>query len=304
MTLLRNDLPEGYPTDYVVARIRGRRGALTGDWLSSIETGPAPGFSEELLWSELLRELSWVYRQMNDRLRTIFAPLFFSFEIRTLILCLRNKGARDMGRVGEFLKHSLLCDEIQRALLTEEELAKTVSSVAACLTQVSHRFQGIEEIYGSQGVRAFEERLARTSLEYLHQSKLHPLIRSFFVHFLDQRNLLSFYKHLRWGMDEAPPYISGGTIAESTLRDILAGGKIEELEKLLKPKRVKTGDGSIEVVLLRELTAQVREAGKDVVGMGPILDYIWRRYIEVRNMGTLFYGRQLDPEALVREMIL
>lgn len=305
MNLLRNDLPEGYPTDYVVSRIRGRRAALTGDWLSLIERGLAPGFSEELLWRGLLKELSWVYRQLNNRLRAIFAPLFLSFEVRTLILCLRNKAARDMGKVAELLNYSLLCDEIRQALLAEEEFAKTIKSVAGRLTQFSPQFLGIDEIYGSQGLRAFEETLVRTSLEHFSQSKLHPLIRTFFVHFLDQRNLISFYKHLRWGIGEAPPYLPGGTIPESKLRDILAGGKIEELERLLKPKRGKIkGDGGVEVVLVRELTKQVREAGRDVVGMGPILDYIWRRYIEARNMGTLLYGKELDPDVLARELIL
>lgn len=304
MNLLRSDLPEGYPTDYVVSRIRGRRGGLTRDWLSLIETGLAPGFSEELLWSGLLKELFWVYRRMNDRLRAIFAPVFLSFEMRTLLLCLRNKAVRDMGKVAELLNHSLLCDEMRRALLREEEVAETIQSVAACLTRFSSRFTGLDEIYGSQGLRAFEEKLVRTSLEYFNQSKLHPLIRTFFVHFLDQRNLISFYKHLRWGIGEAPPYLTGGTIPESKLRDILAGGKIEALEKLLKPKRGKIkGDGGVEVILVRELTRQVREAGKDVAGMGPILDYIWRRYIETRNMGTLLYGKELDPDALAREMI-
>ncbi|MDX1762965.1 MAG: V-type ATPase subunit, partial [bacterium] len=290
----------GYPTDYLVSRIRGRRGGLTRDWRSPIETGVAPGVGKEEPWSGLLKEYFWVYRQMNGRLRTIFGPLFLFFEMKTLVLCLRNKGARDMSRVAELLNHSLLCDQIRKALLKEEELAETIRSLAATLTHFSGRFEGMEEIYGSEGLRAFEERLARTCLEYFRQSKLHPLVEAFFVRLIDLRNLMSCYKHLRWKIEEAPPYIPGGRMGESELRGLVAG---ENMEKVLKSKRAGDREAGIDVVLLRELTAQVQEGGKEAVGIGVILDYIWRRYIEARNRMILLHGKALDPHALAREMI-
>ena len=49
----------------------------------------------------MLRELAWLHTQMNRELRETFAPLFALFEIKTIVLCLRN---RAIGRTGEITR--------------------------------------------------------------------------------------------------------------------------------------------------------------------------------------------------------
>jgi vacuolar-type H+-ATPase subunit C/Vma6 len=303
MELLRKDLPPGYPADYLLARIRGRRGELIRDWEPLLTGDTLPVITEEVLWRGLLKELFWVYGQMNGGLRKTFGPVFLNFELRTLVLCLRNKSALNMATVGELLRYSLLCDEIRSVLREERDMASTIGVVTDCLTAFSPRFSGLAQINGGTGLRSFEENLLRASLEHFAESRLHPLIRNFFIHIIDLRNLLGLYKHLRWGIGEAPPFVSGGSINEAVFQDIMARGEMKGVENLLTKMSKKRFDGPWEVRFLRALTGELREAGREPLGIGVILEYIWRRYIEARNVGTLVYGKGLEPEQLAKELI-
>ena len=89
MELLESIEDRGYPFEYLLSRIRGRRSKLISDWnpliydIGSLEyLYPARyrGFvtekSPEGIWKVLIREFRWVYTQMNEKLREIFCPFF------------------------------------------------------------------------------------------------------------------------------------------------------------------------------------------------------------------------------------
>ena len=91
-----------YPAEFLVARLLGKKGALFRNWeflitssdaVTSLQNTPfypylkkyaAPG-----IWRFLRHEHLWVYKRMNNTLRTHFEPYFIYHEINTLIVCLR-----------------------------------------------------------------------------------------------------------------------------------------------------------------------------------------------------------------------
>src|SRR5208282_4010036 len=100
---LRKIDDRGYPTEYLLSRIRGRRAHLIADWrplvmsaspvdrlaltrYGSIMTDDYP----EAIRQYLLKEFGWVYSQMNRTLRKIFRPFFLYTELSTIFICLRN----------------------------------------------------------------------------------------------------------------------------------------------------------------------------------------------------------------------
>ena len=93
MELLRDIASDGFPTDYVIARVRARRAALTREWRAELARKAAPSASDEAIWDGLLGEYAWLYGQMDGRMRARLAPVFALFELKTLVLCLRNVDA-------------------------------------------------------------------------------------------------------------------------------------------------------------------------------------------------------------------
>ncbi len=86
---LRKIDERGYPAEYLLSRIRGRRAQMIADWRPLILTdSPADRLAftryagiltddyPEAIRLYLLKEFAWVYSQMNRTLREIFQPFF------------------------------------------------------------------------------------------------------------------------------------------------------------------------------------------------------------------------------------
>lgn len=89
MEILQKIENRGYPTEYLLSRIKGRRVHLIIDWKPFLYgTTPTEYFSStqyrgliadqsaEGVWRHLLKEFEWVYLQMNSGLQDIFWPFF------------------------------------------------------------------------------------------------------------------------------------------------------------------------------------------------------------------------------------
>jgi len=94
----------GYPAEYLLSRIRGKRAFLITEWdpliadtvpLESLRSPRYHGLSADRssasLWSSLLSGYRWAYLQMDKPLREIFRPFFLYSELRTLFFCLRSR---------------------------------------------------------------------------------------------------------------------------------------------------------------------------------------------------------------------
>lgn len=309
MNLLRDIDSPGFPNDYLITRIKGRRAALIANWKAVRAHGLTPGTSDERIWEALLTELEWLYRQMNRTLRKCFASVFVLLELKTIVLCLRNKEAGRVAEIDTLLTHTLLADSLQQVLRGQSDVR---SSITTLIETTAGALPGLREAgtaYTDHGLRGFEDSLVRGYLAHTATTQLHPLIRQFFGAFIDLRNVMILYKQLRWGVEDAGAFIEGGMFELSRLVQLLASKEPNSWEELAKEATAlevvpaAASEGALETVLLTSLTQRLRQIGRDKDDVGLILDYIWRIYVHARNLAVLYHAADLGEATLERELI-
>jgi hypothetical protein len=124
---------------------------------------------------------------------------------------------------------------------------------------------------------------------------------------VDMRNCLVIHKLWRWQVSLAPPLIAGGTIAANRLRHIWAMRDIDRLVRLvahLTGEPCRTGKiMAMEQCLLKGMTRLIRQSGRDPLGLGVIIDYLWRTQLANHNQ-LLRQTLAVDREELLREVLL
>jgi vacuolar-type H+-ATPase subunit C/Vma6 len=136
---------------------------------------------------------------------------------------------------------------------------------------------------------------------------LHPLLREFFRSLIDLRNLVTLAKQIRWQLFEPQLFIRGGEISPERLGKALTAGTAASLASLLAtlpdmgvlpPDQVNP-----EPQLFSWLTRKVHRLGRDPLGIGLVLDYLWSCFIEARNLSLMIHGQDLERETLAAELI-
>ncbi len=312
MELLSKRLDPGYPAEYLLSRIRGRRSRLIRDWKPllfepALYEPPPTDRTADAAWRNLTAEYQWVHSQMNQGLRDIFFPFFLYTELRTILICLRHLVDQKTGPINELLDRSLLSDEVKKVLLFSPDLPAAVSGIERLFSSLSGRFAGLGKSLESGGLRAVEQRLVGTYLSVVIDSDLHQLLKVFFSRLIDARNILGLYKYLRLGFKVKPEFIAGGTISEMRLNTIV---KKDDLPAVALLVRECTGVAverpdptSIELALYRGMTRWLRKEGRDPFGIASILDYLWRCSIEAMNLSILHHTKDLEREAVAAELV-
>jgi len=320
MKLLKNPADPGYPVEYLLSRIKGRRSRLTRDWrpflfgptqqvsqVSRAPSGAQKDRSSDAAWRNLMKEYQWVYSQMNAQLRAIFAFYFLYAELRTICIGLRHLADKKAGAINELLDRSLLGDEVKDALASSADLPAAVREVERLFSALSENFMGLGETLESGGLRSVEQRLVETCLSVTISSRLHPLMREFFSRIIDARNIMALYKYLRFELKSAPLFIPGGSIGEMRLKEIMAKDDLPALGALVRGftgSAVERPDPtSIELALYRGMTRWLRKEGRDPFGVAPLLDYLWRCSIEAMNASVLYHTRDLEREFVTAELV-
>jgi len=309
MAPLRDIGADGYPTDYLAARVRGRRAQLLAK-----ERGRQPGrtpeiSSDEVIWDALLTEFDWLRRQMNPRMREIFAPVFTLFGIKTLVLAVRGKAAERHASVERLMRHELFADDLREALLAAPDPGAAVAAVAGAFAPLLGDARGLVAAYAEGGVKSFESRLMRDFLASVAAARLHPAIRRFFEAFVDLRNVMTLYKHLRWGIHDAAAFVAGGALPVARLAEASSRGDHACLEacagELLGPAAEVTaaGEASLESRLLSRLTERLHQAGRQGDDCDLVLDYAWSLYVQARNRALQLHAGDVDAGTLGRELI-
>ncbi len=321
MGLLQSPADSGYPTEYLLSRIKGRRSGLIRDWKRLIydatlfESAPSPTTSVLMkaktpdgVWANLVREYRWVYGQMNRKLREIFGPFFLYSELRTLFICLRRLEDRKAGVLDELLNRSLLSEEMKQVLFLSGDLKAAVSGVERLFAASFKKTAGLMEVLEAEGLRGVEQRLVDWYLAVTASSNLDPFMKLFFSRLIDARNCLSLYKYLRLELKTVPPVIPGGLVPEARLLGIAKMGDLVEVGKLIEEQSgvpVERPDPTmVELALYRGITKWLKKAGRHPFGVAPILDYLWRCSIEAMNLSVLYHGKDLDREAVTSELVL
>ncbi len=320
MGLLQNPADQGYPIEYLLSRIKGRRSGLIRDWkrliydASLFESAPSQKTSVLMkaktpdgVWGNLMREYRWVYGQMNRHLREIFGPFFLYSELRTLFICLRRLEDRKAGVLDELLNRSLLSDEMKQVLFLSGDLKAAVSGIERLFAASFKKTAGLAEVLEAESLREVEQRLVEWYLAATVDSSLHPIMKLFFSRLIDARNSMSLYKYLRLELRAMPSVIPGGLVPEAKLLGIAKKGDLVEVGKLIEELSgvpVERPDPTlVELALYRGMTKWLKKAGRDPFGIAPILDYLWRCSIEAMNLSVLYHGKDLEREAVTAELV-
>jgi vacuolar-type H+-ATPase subunit C/Vma6 len=320
MQLLQESEDRGYPAEYLLSRIRGRRVSLISDWepfllgAATAESLPlhyrdfAPEASAHGEWRHLLREFRWVYYQMNRELRQIFSPFFLYAELRTIFFFLRYRATNEQAKWEHLLSVSLLSKRCKVHLKRSEDIHDAVRRVEELLVSISSIFRGTEELFLKEGLRGMEQWLTNRYLEYVVTVGLHPVIEKFFVRTVDSRNLLTLYKRLRWDLKGEEEFVRGGSISVRKLATADEKGDIFNALRMLQAftgVTVQDPDPtSVEKALYKGMTRTLHREGREPSGVSLILDYLWRCSMEIRNLGVLIHGEGIDRDILRTELIV
>lgn len=121
------------------------------------------------------------------------------------------------------------------------------------------------------------------------------------------RNIITLYKYLWWNIKVAPSFIKGGSIGETRLGQIMEKEEIFEvgstIHRLTGIRIENPNATNVENSLLKGIKSFLRKAGREPSGIGLILDYLWRCYLEARNLGVILYGKDMVRERLAEELI-
>lgn len=301
---------EGYPTDYLVARICGRRSLMLRNWEALLMT-PKPalpakyaergvGGSEEAVARALRWELWWVARQMDGWLREIFHPVYIYFELGTIFTCIRYKALKETEEAVEIiLAKSIISPALKESIRRADSQAAAMEIAVEAFRARSEAYRGIAR---ARRPADAEQRLTDTFLKEAAANAPHPVIRGFFRIVIDMRNLISAYKRLRWGIEIAPPLIEGGNIEISRLKGIASEAALISAARRLTGLAAKR-PSDVEGLFLRRLLVYSKEAARGVGAVGVVLDYLLRCHNEARNLGLILTGQTLDRELLRSELV-
>jgi vacuolar-type H+-ATPase subunit C/Vma6 len=308
----------GFPLAYLLSRLRGRRSRLIADWRPLVHGSPSDylssaqyqGFVRERsldgLWTSLQQEYRWVFEQLDEPLRRMLAPYFLYAELRTVTVCLRMSESGTADDVRAALASSLLAPVVCAALMAGET-AEAVQRIEVLFRGVAPACRGMASAYADKGLREVERILVAGYLAAMAGRPLHPVLRELFVRIIDARNILTFAAALRQGSRGVPEFIPGGAVAVERLRSLADRGDPFAVTGLVRQTAgilVNAPEASqAEVALYRGISKELRKAGRDPLGVGLIVDYLWRCSLEVTNLGILFAGRDLERQAVSEELI-
>ncbi|MDA8098124.1 MAG: V-type ATPase subunit [Nitrospiraceae bacterium] len=317
--LLLQPRTEGYPVAYVLTRLRGRRSRLIREWKALIyDNEPAEylassrydGFIRERtadgIWASLAREHRWVFTRSDEEVRSILAPYFLYAELRTIVIIIRSLSGGGGTQPGTILENSLLNQEIQAAL-KRDDAALVVKGLERNFSRWSAVFTGLSRIYGDGGIRELERELVSRTFSAILSGDLHVLVRQLFRRIIDSRNIIALFKSLRLENGTLPVFTKGGIIAPERLRTIHDRGDLAAVATLVRQASgiaISDPDPTkVEVSLYRGITRFLRQEGRDPLGIGVFVDYLWRCSLEVMNLSVVLAGKELEREAVVAEMV-
>jgi vacuolar-type H+-ATPase subunit C/Vma6 len=321
MEFLQEIEDRGYPTEYLLARIHGRRLSLLGDW-DRVMSGhdlaeyPASSYYSKFItanspagiWERYLKESAWIYHQMNNRLRKIFRPYFMFMELNTLLTCLRYKaGKGNSAEIGRILYFSLLSKKIKDVLKTDADVPSVINILGKKVSFIRDNSTRLEQVFSKDGFKGAEQQITGALFEYMSDRDSHPLIKRFIVFIADARNIITLYKHLRWETTSGPLFIEGGNIKKSVLYKILQSYNTEALEALVYKQtglRIEGPDAArVENALQRSLTGKIKKWERESPDIGLILNYLWRFAMEAKNLSIIYHCREIDRGILKEELV-
>lgn len=257
----------------------------------------------------MLAEFAWLYGQMDRALRRAVGPVFVLFELKTIVLCVRNKAAHRTLEIDGLLANSLLGTPLRQALKGRPTVPTTIAAVSAVVAAAAPLTRQAADGYASGGLRGFEDGLMRGYLAHVAAARLDATVGRFFAAFTDLRNVMILHKQVRWGIADPAAFIHGGTLEPAVFERALASKAEAVVTDVasratgLKSLPSWATEGCLETVLLSTLSQRLHQAARTGASIAVVLDYLWRKYTEARNSAVLLHGAGADANELERELI-
>jgi hypothetical protein len=310
MEFLQEISDSGYPAEYLLARIHGRRLSLLSDWdtvMSGADTAEYPASSPSGIRERHLKEPAWAYRQMNNGLRNIFRPYLMYSELNTLLTCLRYKAGKGTGpERGRLLYFSLLSKGIKDELKTDTDVPSVLDILGKKVSFI-HGHCDVKQLFLKDGFKGAEQGTTSALFKHIFNMDIHPLIKRFFIFIADARNIITLHKHLRWETTSGPFFIDGGDIKKTVLNKILLSYDTDALDSLVFKQtglRIEGPDAArVENGLQRRLTGNIKKWERECPDAGLVLDYLWRCAMEAKNLSIIYHGREIDRGILKEELV-
>jgi len=268
MKLLAPPPPAELPAEALLARLRCRRAALARG------AGADPTVTH-----------AWLLPRLDRRLRRVLTPYLEVMAMRTLGLALRHRLA-GVSPPATLLHQPWLAAELAPLVEAPGESRVVVARVEQALAVDYPFVRGMVGDFRNQGPGAVETRLTEGMLGQALALAQDPAVRLTVRCFIDLRNLLAVLRHWRWQLRQPPPLLPGGEIAPPRLRKAWAGNDRHAFTGLAA--RLGTGGPidfeprAAERQLLAGLGERIRQAGRDPLGTGVVLDTLWRGTMAAR----------------------
>jgi hypothetical protein len=271
--LLAPPPPAELPAEALLARLRSRRAKLD-------RSGESPGAPE------LAVALAWLHPRLEGHLRVAIQPCLEIAAMHCLLLALRYRLGDEPVPAG-LLHQPWLADDLVSLLDQPGEAATLLARLEAWLASDYPFAKGLLEGYLRQGPGQVEHQLAAGMLGQALARARAPVVQMTLRFFADMRNLLAVLRHWRWRVPVVPPLLAGGELDAERLARAWESGDVAMLKRLA----ARLANGALadldpreaERALLGGLTHRLQRAGRDPLGIGVIIDYLWCCQIASRN---------------------
>jgi len=265
------------PAETLLVRLRSQRAAI--DPTGNTGVTVAPG-----------EMLTWLLPRLDRRLRRALSPYLRIAAMRVLVVALRHRLA-GITPPAALLRQPWLAEELRPLVEAPGDAETVVRRLAAALADNCPFVRNLDRVYRDQGPGGVETSLAAGVLGQAVVSAREPAVLMTVRFLVDVRNLLAILRHWRWQLRQAPPFLAGGEITMLSLNKIWAGsdrGTFDRLAERLSPGwRPDLEPRPAEHHLFNGLGGRLRLAGRDPLGVGVILDTLWRSEVAARNYALL-----------------
>lgn len=271
---------DGYPLDFLLARLRGRRRA----W--STATGRHSRQPVDP-WPALQSELHWLYKTMPRKTRREFAFCFLYFELQRLLTGLRLLAGRNREGMNRLVEQSLFDRDLLRQLQKVREVNDATRLLDTALSDENGSGLQLEQTLTDQGQRKMEERLIDAFFHEADSRNRRPALRRFFSQLVDLHNLLALLKSRRWQLPEDRPLLPGGTQTPEQWQALQRPGQELKLRRSIgRISGIEEFEPeSVEHAMLGRIQRRLHRQARTQPDPYLVLDYLWSHYLHTRNLG-------------------
>ncbi len=293
MILLATTQPSELPTDALLARLRYRRA-------TTMMKGDQP------LAATLGDIIDWVYQRLNNPLRRRLRPFLEILAMRHMVLALRYRLVEDMPPEA-LMRHALLAEPFKKLLISSNDARWLITKLEEALVQDYPFVSGLAKTYLQQGPGGVEQQLAGGILGHAINRADNPVCQSVLRYLIDMRNLLVIRKFWRWQVSQPPAFVTGGSFSLDVLRRTWS---LHDETRLATMTRQLAGESArdsqtinLEQALLSGMTKHLRTIGRDPLGIGVIIEFLWRVQLAQHNQ-LLQRNLSVDRQDLLEEVLL